>query len=657
MAPLLKFVALMKPRNRTAGVAAKARNLLTREEWVYVLSLLVPLVVYNVVLKVVRVATQFQVPGPLGFVDQVRSDLFFNLGYAALWIGLFAVVRSGVPRKILLVLFHLSAVVVVALTTSVHVFFDKTGSMLGFSFVLHSLSSLGDIWKVITSETELMHWIVVPVALVYGTVGPAVITRLVTHRWRLPTRAAMRRGTNPLAAGLAAVFLLSLSLLPSATGAGNAFSRDALANMVVGEIATPEIETKLAADALPTDTRLVRTPEARGRNVVIVVLESTRARSTTAYEGGMNTTPFLAGLARQSLLFERAYAVVPHTSKALVASLCGVPPPLDTQRTESEPDAIPARCLPELLGDHGYRTAFFQSATEKFERRPDLVENLGYEDFYATEDMSKQGYDKANYFGYEDDIMLPSSEEWLRENGDEPFLATYLTVTAHHNYVVPDTYGKRKFAEDDELNRYLNTVRYQDFFLRNLFDQYRELGLYDETTFIVFGDHGEGFEEHGLKQHDNTIYEEGLHIPLVIHEPGRWEGGASVGPAVSELDVLPTVADLLGYEVRGGAYPGTSMLSPPEERTLMASCYHEYTCLASIRDEEKYVYNLGNKADEYFDLSEDPYERNNIIEQQSEEEIRALRDDLLAWEGRVEASYERQTSDERTTGEETTAPE
>src|SRR3712207_6954339 len=53
---------------------------------------------------------------------------------------------------------------------------------------------------------------------------------------------------------------------------------------------------------------------------------------------------------------------------------------------------------------------------------------------------------------------------------------------------------------------------------RSLFDQYRELGLYEETTFIVFGDHGEGFEEHGLKQHDNTIYEEGLHIPLVIHE-------------------------------------------------------------------------------------------------------------------------------------------
>jgi lipoteichoic acid synthase len=649
MNPLLESSTFMAIKNEIAGVVAQLRRLLTRAEWVYVLSLLVPLVVYNVVLKVVRVATQFQVPGPLGFLDQVRSDLFFNLGYAAFWVGLFAVVRSGVPRKVLLVLFHLSAVVVIALTTSVHVFFEKTGSMLGFTFVLDSLSSLGDIWKVITSETTLMHWIVVPVALVYGTFGPAVITRLVTHGWHLPTRNTGRPGTAPLAAGLAAFSLLALSLLPSATGAGNAFSRDALANMVVGELATPEIETKLAAGALPTDTRFVQTPETSGRNVVIVVLESTRARSTTAYEEDLNTTPFLAGLARQSLLFERAYTVVPHTSKALVASLCGVSPPLDTRRTESEPKAIPARCLPELLEDHAYRTAFFQSATEKFERRAQLVENLGYEDFYATEDMSKKGYEKTNYFGYEDDIMLEPSREWLQQHGDEPFLATYLTVTAHHNYVVPDTYGKRKFAEDKELNRYLNTVRYQDIFLRNLFDQYKELGLYEKTTFIVFGDHGEGFEEHGLKQHDNTIYEEGLHIPFVIHEPGRWENGETVEPAVNELDVLPTVADLLGYEVRGGAYPGASMLSPPEGRTLMASCYHEHTCLASIRDEEKYVYNFGNKPDEYFDLSNDPYERNNIIEQQGDEKIETLRDDLLAWEGRVEASYERQRSGEKNT--------
>ena len=631
-----------------AGTWVRLQGLLIREDWIYILSLLVPLFVYNVVLKVVRVATQFEVPGPLGFLDQVRSDLLFNLGYAVFWIGVFAVVRTRIPRLAALGLFHLLSILVVVLTTSAHVFFDKTGSMLSLSFVLASLASFGEIQGTIGSEVKLVHWLVIPIAIVYGTVGPAVVTRLATHVWRVPTRSVGRPWRALLAVCLAAFAFFSLSLLPSATGAGIAFSRDALANMIVSELATPEIEVKRADDSPPTDTKFVQTPETNQRNVVIVILESTRAQSTTPYNEDLDTTPFLAELARESLVFERAYTVVPHTSKALVASLCGVPPPLDTARTESEPGIIPARCVADLLKERGYRNVFFQSATEEFERRPQLVDNIGYEDFFATEDMSKEGFEETNYFGYEDNIMLGPSKEWLEENGSGPFLATYLTATGHHQYVVPHRYGKKKFVEDEEYNRYLNTMRYQDFFLRNLFDQYKDLGLYEDTIFIVFGDHGEGFEEHGVKQHDNTIYEEGLRIPFVIHQPGRWKDGEWVEPAVNELDILPTVADLLGYRIEGGTYPGASTLAPPEHRTLRASCYHVHTCLASIRNDKKYIYHYGNKAEEYFDLSSDPHERHNIIGRLNEEEIEALRKDLLTWAGRIEASYEQRASSEKT---------
>ena len=280
--PLLEFLAFMVAKDGRAGAAARLRALLIREDWIYVLSLLVPLCVYNVVLKVVRIATQFKVPGPLGFLDQVRSDILFNLGYAALWIGLFAVVRGRTPRLIVLGLFHLSAILLVVLTTSAHVFFEKTGSTLDLSFLLDSLSSFGEIREVIASETDLLHYIAIPIAVLYAGVGPAVVTRLVTHGWHLPTRNVGRFSTAPLAACLAAVTFLALSLLPSATGAGNAFSRDAVANMFVSEFTKSEIDAKLAADSLPTSTKFVQTPETRRRNVVIVFLESTRARSTTS---------------------------------------------------------------------------------------------------------------------------------------------------------------------------------------------------------------------------------------------------------------------------------------------------------------------------------------------------------------------------------------
>ena len=633
------------------GFVKHLRGLLTRGDWIYLASLLVPVFLYNLTLKVVRIVTRPDAPGPLGFLDQVRSDLLFNLGFAALWVGIFAVVRGGLARRLVILVFHLTVVLVVVLTTSAHFFYTSTGSTLDLSFVIISVSSIGEIQGAIGSETTLLHWTLASVVIFYALAGPAILTRLLAGTWHPSDEDAGRSGRAPLTVGLAALLLFCLSVVPSLTNAGNAFARDPLANMVVNEVASTEVEATVTPESLPTDTSLTATPETEKRNVVLIFLESTRAESTTAYNEDIDTTPFLDELSEESLMAERAHAVVPHTSKALVATVCGVNPPLDTKKTESEPGIIPARCLPELLGDQGYESAFFQSATKTFERRPQLVDNFGYDFFRGVEGMDRTGYQRVNYFGYEDEVMLPSSREWLEENGDDgPFMTTYLTVTPHHNYVVPDRYGSKDYSSDPELNRYLNTVRYQDFFLEKLFEQYKDLGLYEDTVFVVVGDHGEGFGEHGLKQHDNTIYQEGLHIPLLVHDPKDPEP-RRVEENVSELDVLPTVTDVLGYDVQGGDYPGYSILAPPEGRALQASCYHERTCLASIDGDQKYIYSYGNRGEEYYDLSEDPKEQNNLIEEQPEKKIDDLRDDLLIWEARVRASYDQQRDREETTAE------
>lgn len=635
----------MDGRTIRMRVSAFSGALLSRGDWIYLLSLLVPLFLYNVGLKVVRISTQLSVPGPFGFADQLRSDVLFNLGYAALWVGLFAVFRRGVVRWVLLGLFHVSALLVMVLTTSAHFFYKSTGSTLDYSFIAFSLSSFGETWEIIGSETTALHWVLLAAVLLYATFGPLAATRLLARRWHLPLRTAGRPWLAPLAVCAAALLTGSLSALPSATGVSDTFSRDALANIAISEISQPdfekEIEMDLVSGTLPTDTSLATTPETEKRNVVVVLMESTRARSTTPYSEDLKTTPFLDELADESLVAENAYTVLPHTSKALVAANCGITPPLDSRNTESEPGAIPARCLPDLLKEQGYDTAFFQSATGDFERRDQLVENFGYEDFFALEDMDKKGFEETNYFGYEDDIMLEPSREWLQEKGDEPFLATYLTLTPHHDYGVPDRYGKEKFSDKKELNKYLNTVRYQDFFLKNLFEQYRELGLYEDTVFVLLGDHGEGFGEHGLRQHDNVIYNEGLRTPFLVHDPRRYEESRRIEPPVNTLDVLPTVADLLNYDIEGGDYPGASVLEAPTGRTLMASCYQENRCLAGIEGQEKYIYYYDNKEAEFYDLSTDPRERENIIDEQDPEKLERLRNALLTWRVQAESSYEK----------------
>lgn len=77
--------------------------------------------------------------------------------------------------------------------------------------------------------------------------------------------------------------------------------------------------------------------------------------------------------------------------------------------------------------------------------------------------------------------MLKPSRDWLQENGQKPFIASYVGITPHHEYLAPKRYGRKDLADDDVMNRYLNAVRYDDFWVKNLIEQYKDLGLYEDT--------------------------------------------------------------------------------------------------------------------------------------------------------------------------------
>lgn len=620
----------------------------------YLLSLLVPFVVYNLALKGSRVASW---PGETGFLDGLglmRSDLLFNLGYALFWIGLFALARKGLSRCIVVVLFHAVTILVALVTTGAHRYYETTGWTLDFDVITLSLSSLEGTGGIIVNEITpgLVVVVVVVVVLVYALLGPYLVSRFFSRRRRWQSTSSIPSWSgvpwlSVLGVALVAYGLLFFSLLPSGSAdTSKSFSRDAFVNVAMEAVEEADPEETSAEAA--SDVVVKKPPEASAtllatsferRNVVIVHLESTRAESVTPYNEKLDTTPFIDELAKKSLLAENARANVPHTSNALTATMCGIQPPLEPKGTDSLGDDIPGLCLPELLTKQGYNSVYFTSSVQTFERRPELVKNMGYEEFYPVETMDTKGFEKANYFGYEDNVMLKPSKEWLEKNRDKPFIAAYETITPHHDYQTPKRYGIKDFAEDEELNRYQNSVRYVDFFLKNLFDQYKEMGLYEDTVFVIYGDHGEGFGEHGRSQHDNTIYDEGLKIPLIIHDPRQFRDGKRIEEPVTQLDILPTVADLLGYKISGKGYPGSSMMALPKDRTLNFSCWNESGCMASVKGSEKYIYHYGDQPDQLFDLSKDPEERNNLAGKLSEEELKKRRSDLLEWRAGVNATY------------------
>ncbi len=628
--------------------ASSARSVLSGRDLVYLGSLLVPMLVYGLVLKSIRIRSQDETFGVFGVLDLMRSDVLFGLGFVLLWVGLFALAGKSRWRWLIIVLFHASTILVVGTWTAAHQYYQETGSTLSLTVILYSVKSFGEIQDVIGSVTSPAVWLAVLALLEYMILGPWMISRVIFGR-RTSEETSGATVASRLVATVTcavAVGLISLSLPVDAGGVSKSFTRDPLVNIAMSEVDHARIRN-LTDDArpmpAPVDAQLQKTADTEKKNVVFIHLESTRARSTTPYNKDIDTTPYLDQLSKQSLMADHAYTIVPHTSKAITAINCGIDPHLERDITEAEPNGIPSACLATLLGDQDYNSVWFSSATEHFEDRRELVDNFGYDDFLPVDGMDKTGFQRSNYFGYEDDIMLQPSKDWLEQHDNKPFVATYLGVTGHHEYRPLYRYGREKFSDDPALNNYQNEIRYLDFFVKNVIDQYKELGLYDDTIFVIYGDHGEGFWEHDLNQHDNTIYQEGVKIPLIIHDPGRFQGGKRVETLTDQVDIFPTVLDLLGYKIEGGKYPGRSLLAPPDkDRTVFMSCFDDYRCLASVKGDEKYIYFFGNQPDEVYDLSEDPRERHDIADEQSSAELQKKRSQVLNWFSRVNATYEKE---------------
>ncbi len=394
-----------------------SRSLLSRRDWAYLLSLLIPLVVYALVLKGLLVfagpaaaasveglaLVQTPLPPPtapalVAGLRLIQSDLLFHLAYVLLWVALFAVARQRLFRWLVVVLFPVLTILVALITTSAYQYFTMTGSTLdaatllvGFSSLdaatlLRGLASPEEMGGLIASGLTPGILVLILVILVYAVFGPPVVAHVVGRRrgwsatdaWDAPS--AGRHWPRVLALGCMASGLCSFSLLPGggATGASKSFARAAFVQVVMTAVAEgavaegeelPEVAIDLTAEHLPSAARLLPTAATERRNVVVIVLESTRSAATTPYNDDLPTTPFMSELAKHSLLVDQAYAIVPHSHNALTATTCGVDPPLDPWGTRSlaRPGTVPATCLPHLLQAQGYNTVYFMSQGKRFE--------------------------------------------------------------------------------------------------------------------------------------------------------------------------------------------------------------------------------------------------------------------------------------------------
>ena len=361
-------------------------------------------------------------------------------------------------------------------------------------------------------------------------------------------------------------------------------------------------------------------------NVVIVILEGIQYRLTSLARDKDDPTPFLAGLAGRGAEFSNTRTSLTHTTKALFPLLTGRLPSISQDIAEAVPVAKPYAGLATILKQQlGYRSAFFQSAKGNFECRPGLVYNLGFDKFWARDNLN----DPNAFLGYlacDEFSMLKPISKWIKADSG-PFLVVILCSVSHDPYEVPEWFAA---PARKPFERYLQAIRYTDKFLEALDEELAGLNLSDNTIYCVIGDHGEAFGEHGLSGHQRIAFEETLRIPWVMRAPSLLEPQRRITEPVSSIDLTPTLLGLLGFDTRSAHFDGIDALGViPDKRKVYFSCWMQEGPVGFIQGKDKFIYNPTTKTVSVYDLSADPCELNRTeLQQQQGQEIA---EEIFAW--------------------------
>ncbi len=276
-----------------------------------------------------------------------------------------------------------------------------------------------------------------------------------------------------------------------------------------------------------------------GRNVVFVLLESWNFDYVDSFAGkGVGATPNFDALAAEGLKFTRFYAAGQRSIEGVQATLTGIPALKGLPRIDAGIGVSNFTRLGALAAQHGYHTVFVQSSDRDSFKIQGVARAAGFAEFYGKEDIPLL----LNYpdpalatFGWDYDML-----QFLKGRIDaagRPFLAYAFTGTTHTPYPALEGHVIREPHGYDDENGYINALHYSDWSLGEFMHAARQQPWFADTVFIFTADHATHYQRGGfLKQ---------FHVPLLIYAPGIIPAGSS-DVIASQLDVMPTIIDLLG---------------------------------------------------------------------------------------------------------------
>ena len=282
-------------------------------------------------------------------------------------------------------------------------------------------------------------------------------------------------------------------------------------------------------------------------NVLFILVDTLRADRMSAYGYERETTPTLERLGRFGLRFDRHLAQSSWTKASMASMWTGLYP---TRNGVIEfDDIIPDDALlpAEVFAANGFRTVgLYRNGWVA----PTFGFGQGFESYSRPSPLPRRrAVTEANptvsLAGHDGDL-IQFAIEFLRAERDQRFFL-YLHLMDVHEYTFDEEAALFGTSYSDI---YDNSIRWTDDALATLFDQMIEWGLFRNTLIVLTSDHGEAFRERGEEGHARSLYRETTEIPLLVFFPFRLErGSAVVKSRTRNVDIWPTIYDLLGLEV------------------------------------------------------------------------------------------------------------
>ncbi len=352
-------------------------------------------------------------------------------------------------------------------------------------------------------------------------------------------------------------------------------------------------------------------------NYLIITVDTLRADRIGCYGFSGVQTPTMDMWASKGIKFEKCIAQTPLTLPSHASLMTGTHPLFHGVR-DNGGFLVPQELttLAEAMKQYNYKTSAFV-ASYVLDSKWGL--NQGFDHYFDKFDLSKYKSISLGNIQRRGDEVVKEVIPWLEKNRQHKFFTWVHLYDPHTPYDPPSPY-----REMYPKRPYVGEIAYTDSLLGELWQYLKDNGLTEKTILIFASDHGESLGEHQESAHGFFIYQEGVHVPLILVTPFEELQGLSRSAVVSLVDIMPTVLDLAHIPVPAQVQ-GKSLLSfffkKDSEKEYFAYSETYYPRFHYGWSELKAYQNSQHKMIvapelELYDLSLDPQEMNNLAESQ-----------------------------------------